>query len=301
MKSGVVHISRILPLILAVYSCSGTADAPTAQVDCTVSIPEALQTESARVAFYSNGAFSGSWILQKDIESAGFSGRMNLRMGLYDVVCYNFDIPDTFVKGDDNISSVCFYTGEPDVRVKRYFALEDSEKVFHTPDKVMFGLKEGLEVKEDNTGCHIDARPITENWNIRIKVDGIQYVSSASILIDGMLPECHPCNTELDGESSYIWTKLDVGTAISGQFNCFGPAGDRKEHISLSVLDTQGKPYIFEMDCADAMAEARRNGDFTNAPEGSVVVPEPEDTTGTGGGFQPTIGEWNYRSGKIII
>lgn len=299
---------RICPLHIALLlilaaSCSRNADdLQFRQVNFAISLPEGSAQEAMRMLLFdsASGRYAGDANLTGEMSGNVFSSSPTLRTGVYDTFCYGLDIPDTFVGIASDKSSLYFYTGQVTSDILARCGYDDGTPLFHTPDKVLCASFPELSVGGGPGSFSSAAQPLVETWTIEVKGNGLGYAQSAGTVISGFPTTCHPFNPAADA-SGELWTGLSIsGDKLNGSFNVFKGDDAAVKSIVINVTDVKGKTYLYPLDCTELVAEARRSGSMRIVPEAAIELPEP-DHTGSEGGFQPTLGEWNHQTGEIII
>lgn len=294
------HIA--LCLVLAVSCGRNSASVPFSEVGFAISLPQGVAPGSMRLLLFEpvSGSFSGESYLSGPTEDNVFTAGTELRNGTYDAFCSNLDAPDTFISAGKDKSGMHFYTESVSSDILARCGYAEGSFLHHTPDAVYGTALQGVSAGGRQTSFTAAADYLVESWTIEVNGNGLRYASSAGAVITGFPAALHPFNASADACGD-LWTTLSIsGDRVTGTFNVFKGVPAPKQSIVLNILDNNGKPYLFPMDCTDLIAEARRSGTMTISPEAYINIPEPENT-GSEGGFQPELGEWNHQTGEIII
>lgn len=298
-----LRIPHIAIFLLLAASCGrNRADAPFVEVHFSISLQQDMVPEAMRLVLFdpSSGRYAGDANLTGQLEGNIFKAATELRSGQYDGFCYDLDIPDTFMASGNDKSEFFFYTEQVPSDILARCGYADGASLHHTPDKVYGAAFPDISVGSGGKEYSSEATPLVETWSIEVKGTGLQYALAAGTVISGLPATIHPYNAGAD-ESGDLWTMLSVtGGMVKGSFNVFKGKGASKQSLVLNILDTKGKAHLFPLDCTDLMTEARRNGTMLISPKASINIPEPENP-GSEGGFNPTLGEWNQKTGEIII
>lgn len=300
MRLMTLHIAFLL--ILAVSCSRDGGDMPFSEVRFSISLPQDSRPDVMRAALFdaASGNRAGDANLSGRVEGNVFTATSSLRAGTYDIFCYGLDTPDTFVSAGKDKSSHYFYTDQVTSDILARCGYPDGTSLRHTPDKVLCASFAGLSVGGEDVKCSAEAGYLVETWTIEVKGNGLRYASSAGTVVSGFPTTCHPFNPSAD-KAGDLWTGLSIsGDSLTGTFNVFKGEEAAPKTLVFNVTDVKGKTYLYRLDCTELVAEARRSGTMLIYPDASIEVPEPENT-GSEGGFQPSLGEWNHQTGEIII
>ncbi|MCQ2168522.1 MAG: DUF5119 domain-containing protein [Bacteroidales bacterium] len=300
MRSSITYLALFL-LLAASCSRNGTGT-QSSEVNFTIALPRDSAPEAMRMATYlsSSGSYAGDVNLTGNVDGNVFKAGAELRRGSYDAFCYNADTPDTFAGTGKDKAGLYFYTEKVTSDILERYGYAGDRAVFHTPDVVYGASFASITVDGRELSCSSEASPLVETWTIQVKGKGLQYAQDAGVVLSGLPTTCHPFNADADA-CGELWTKLVIAdNQVRGTFNVFKGTCAPKQSLVLNILDSKGKSHLFPLDCTGLMAESRANGTMLINPKASINVPEPEKTD-SGGGFQPTMGEWNQQSGEIII
>ena len=176
--------------------------------------------------------------------------------------------------------------------------IEGTERIVNEPDYLWVGELDNFEIPAVDLGydreirVEVDAESVVETWKINVSpVEGLQWVSSITALITGQ------------AESTYIGKKLDsegVATVyfemgkdeengvITGSFNTFGknPLYSSFLSLDLNIIDNAGKQHHYHFDLTDQFFD---NDEYYLEVEKPIVIEEPKVS---GGGFAPSVGDW---------
>lgn len=306
--------------------------------------PQKIETDMIRVLFYDPGThklISQAFLSEKSwhTDSEGnkipvLGGNVNVGVGKFDMLCYNFDTPDTFIRGENDITTIEAYTNEVPASIKaKYKDLEDIS-VLYEPDHVIVARDIGLEITP-HTGLLVietEATTIVDTYYIQIRVEGAQYASDASAILTGMSPSNRfgLAQREEDNPSAVYFVlqkskdlKIKGGNqdVICNTFNTFGriyhdkaKSGAKADDsnadkesalkVTFNVIRTDGKAYDFivtkeEMEEIFDSEDAReRHWLIINK---TIVIEKPDTPPGGGGGFNPEVEDWQDEEGEVVI
>lgn len=291
-----------------------------------------LKSDMFRVLFYDpdtgklvNQAFLSEPTKTDDGKDA-LGGDVTIMPGTYDMVCYNFDMPDTFVDGLEDISTLRAYTNEIPESIKARYTKDgpsdDATVINYEPDHVLVARDIGL-VIAPHTGLLVietEATTVVDTYYLQVRIKGAQYTSSASAVLSGMSPSVHfganyrdeekPCSVYFELQKSTDPKIVDDNKdVLCNTFNTFGKIYDKDTkadsdlQIKFNVVRTDGEPfeYVFDMNDIFLTEDAlERHWLILNAV---IDVPEPDPTPGGGGsgGFNPEVDPWDEEQGEIVI
>lgn len=268
-------------------------------------------------------------------------GEIHPQPGEYDLIVYNIGTESTQVRGDDSHGDIEAFTSEVSSFLKAQLskflakrakakaeaerarteagsgtkgsdpetsAPSDEERIVYEPDHLFVGRIRSVDIPallegEDDREVmvEVDAHSIVETWKISLtNVEGLEWVQSVAAIISGQSGS-HFIGREEDSEdavSIYFEMKADKenGT-IYGQFNTFGKHPQVQSDLSLDInlTDTGGDEHHYHF---DVDSEFMDNPGFHIEIEEEVKVEEPK---GGGGGFAPTVDDWEEIKTEINI
>lgn len=290
-----------------------------------------ISTGMIRVLFYdpATGQQVGQAFLSEEtVNSRGetcLGGSIEIKPGTYDMICYNFDTRDTFVRGDVNRESLQSYTGAVSSQIlSRYGSLSaGTGSVNYTPEHFIVSRDMNLRISP-HTGTLVietEATTIIDTYYIQVRVEGVQYASAASAVLSGMAPSNHFGIAQRDDDPTCgVYFELMKSTdeniqaenkdVLCTTFNTYGkvyhdgPKAQTKADSELSITfnvvsGSKSYDYTFDMnDIFDSEDAIKRHWLLINK---TIVVPEPDPGPSGGGGFNPEVGPWEHEEGEIII
>lgn len=289
----------LLAAVLSVSSCDTNKVRGEVQLRMDVTVPENLASGMMRVFAYecSSGSKVGE-IFLSEREADTFSQTSSFRSGHYDFVAYNFDIPDTFLRGETEFNTLELYTGPVSESILSRFILEEGVKAVYAPDRVVLGSAPDSRVGAGSDRLRLSAEELTENWHIEINADGAGYAALPGCMLSGEKTSWKLSDSVDSGMIYFDLTARPYG--LSGDFRTFGHADLSRASIIISVSNGE-KFFNYSKPVGTLIEEAVRNGSHNIIINDKIVIPAPEKETQDGGGFSPTVGEWNVESGEILI
>ena len=280
---------------------------------------EVPMPETMRIGLYETDG--GSVQYTDYISSTG--GLIHPKPGTYDLVVYNIGTESTQIRNEKSHDDIEAFTSEVSSFLKSQLGkfLEKraqaqakaepeakEEKIVYEPDHLFVGHLRQTEIPallEDGEDIEIhlnvDAHSVVETWNVDIpNVDGVEYVQKAVAIISGQAGSHFIGREEDSSESVSIYFEMSVDKetgVLFGKFNTFGKHPEAQSVLSLDInlTDTGGKEHHYHFDV---------DSDFMDNPALEIVVEDEvkvEQPTGGGGGFVPTVNDWDEVRTEINI
>lgn len=276
-----------LVLCICLAACNRTDSPVWCNASLEVTMPSGISTATVCILLYdhSSGDLAGKLFVNEfsDAEAGRtFSIDVNMQKGTYDMVAYNFDIPDTFIRGENNISSLEAYTNE--VRDYIYSSFSGSgaadSTMVYTPDRLAVARAFGAAISEGVT-IHATASSVVQNSTISIPAEGLGYADSRSCAVAGMAGSLF-IGTLKPGAERNLWFELEADGVLKAEFPSFGPVSDTHD-LTISIT-TASAIWLYT---------TTTGSDFK--AQGGISIPAPSDPgeSSDDSGFKPQIGAWN--------
>lgn len=280
---------------------------------------EVPMPETMRIGLYETDG--GSVQYTDYISSTG--GLIHPKPGTYDLVVYNIGTESTQIRNEKSHDDIEAFTSEVSSFLKSQLGkfLEKraqaqakaepeakEEKIVFEPDHLFVGHLRQTEIPAlledgDDIEIHlnVDAHSVVETWNVEIpNVDGVEYVQKAVAIISGQAGSHFIGREEDSSESVSIYFEMSVDKetgVLFGKFNTFGKHPEAQSVLSLDInlTDTGGNEHHYHFDV---------DSDFMDNPALEIVVEDVvkvEQPTGGGGGFAPTVNDWEEVRTEINI
>lgn len=249
------------------------------------------------------------------------------RPGKYDLVVYNIGTESTVIRNDRNRQTVEAYTNEVSAYIKSQMEqflskraelrkqmasqaaetkdsetkdplLEGTERIVNEPDHLFVGHIPSLtipamEIDEDRViTLEVQASSVVETWKISVTpVEGLQWISTINALITGQVESNYiglPQRSDGVATIYFEMSKNIENQSLVGYFNTFGknPLYSSFLSLDLNIIDNAGDEHHYHFDLTDQFFE---NDEFHLIVEDPIVIEEPKVS---GGGFAPSVGEW---------
>lgn len=249
------------------------------------------------------------------------SGSISILPGHYKMLIYDFGTESTIVE-DYYVWDDCrAYTEEISPAIKRSLisksssdaeaeakALEDAY-IIHEPDHLVVASNEDeyIPYYEDVHTIETMASSVVESYYLQIKVDGLEYVSSAQAILSGMVNSNKiSSNTKVVEPQATIWFDMeksdDKGVpVICTVFNTFGRIEDSDNdlEVTFDLKTHDGRTIQRSFDISDLFLTPECINHHWLLLEETIVVDPP--TPGEGGGFDPELEDWEEEHSDIYI
>ena len=300
-------------------------------VTCDVYNPKvpipSVNTDMMRVMVYdpkSKNLLTQSFISNKTIENGDqvLSGMLNISYGNYDFLIYNFDTPTTQVSNENNEESIIGYTTEiPATMRTRFLGTKadeyDNVHINYEPDHLMVAREHNLRVSPRDTLVVIrtTANTVVDTYYIQIHVEGMQYASSATAIINGLSPSNHfALNERTEDPTAAVCFDMVKSTdenlagdnkdVLCAVFNTFGkiPEATSNLHVTFNVVDTGGNLQQKEINLDRIFKTEDAILHHWLLIDETWTIQKPDHQGGeSGGGFKPVVDDWEEEHGDIIL
>lgn len=265
---------------------------------------------------------SQAFITRKGLDDEGndyYEGDVYINPGSYDLVCYNFDTPNTFVKEEKEKGTIEAFTYQVSEQLYSRFAsrLENlTPKIYYEPDHFFVAREDGITIPETKEVLSVTtyARTVIDTYYVQVRVVNGKYASNAVAMITDLAPSTRfgvnePKYTEYAGTYFEMYHSVDQRGRLAEQdvlcavFNTFGkrpdhidPMVESQLYLTFNVVtkDGQNLDMTIDMDEIFQTPEAREKHWLFIDKE--IVLPIPDD-----GAFEPSVEEWNEVVGEIEI
>lgn len=204
---------------------------------------------------------------------------------------------------------------------------EEYEKIVYDPDhfflancgNVYIPYSDELDTLRTPDMDYFVAESIVKSYYVQVKVKNIEYATSSLGLVSGMagsawlglqeIDETDPATMYLelqpgeDNAAGLVKGEEPAEAVMYTTFNTFGKLldADSRFAITFDFLTTHGGSYTTTLDITDYFSTPEAVDHQWLLIDEVIELPEPQPGTGGGGGFQPTVGEWEDVNTEIII
>ncbi len=245
--------------------------------------------------------------------------------GDYDLILYNIGTESTQVRNESEFNKVEAFTSEVSAFLKGQLAkflasvakskaerattkAPEEEKIVYEPDHLFVGMVHDVNIpviyeedEETEVVIEVDAHTVVETWKVSVtNVIGLEYVRDVVAIISGQV-ESHFIGKDEKSEKSvsiyFEMGKDEENNALVGTFNTFGkhPGEISFLDFDINVTDTGGEEHHFHFDV---------DSQFMDNPDNHIKVVEQievEEPKPGGGGFDPSVEDWENINTDIIL
>ena len=282
--------------------------------------PPAIESEVFRVLFFDtkeDKLVGDSFIYDSFVDpvtgNKGVRGNVSIMPGDYRILIYTFGTESTLIENYDSWEKSLAYTSalsESDIRALSLKALDD-EPIHYQPDHLLVASND-LESIPYHSGVYTisaAARSVVESYYLQVKVKGLEYVSSAKAVLSSMAPSVKMSTKTLNYEppvSIYIdllKSKDGEDDVVCNVFNTFGriPGSENELRVTFDIKTVDGRSITREFEISDLFESDLCRKHHWLLIDEVIDVPKPPDTPGGGGGFEPTVDDWEREEHEIEI
>ena len=230
----------------------------------------------------------------------GLEGTIWLMPGLYDLMIYTsdfFELDGIYYRGITSPSTAEAYTyqvrsSKTKTDVKNY-DIDD-------PDPLFVHLYEDFEVKNGDNRLVSGLQPQSYKYWYEVDVDGLDYITSAYLEIDGMYTSVYMADgshreDEFGTQRAESTIHKDENK-VKGEFFSFGPHQDSAVKNSIILTFVNGRTIRVKMDdISPSIKKLRKGGEIII--EQKIVI----NVDDTGSGFVPEVKDWEEEEVEIPI
>ena len=292
-----------------------------------------LDPSTMRVLVYdpqTDKLLSQSFISNTSYDEDGhkmFSGTLGISHGDYNFLVYNFDTPTTKVEQENNEETILAYTDEIPSQLKSaWFGTKTESEpgtdfmdlsIRYEPEHLLVANEANVRISPHDTLVVVEttAYTVVDTYYLQIRVEGIQYASSATAVISGLSPSNKiGMNLRIEQPSSAVAFDMSKGwdDALSGEnkdvlcavFNTFGkiPEITSDLRVTFNVVDTAGNLVQYETSLDNTFQTEEAILYHWLIINETMVIPNPQPgPTPSSGGFQPQVDDWQEEEGTLVF
>ncbi len=288
-----------------------------------ISVPS-IHPEVMHVVFYdhdSDRLVTEAYISEREETEDGryvFSGDIHIAPGTYKMIVHNFGTETTVIRDYETWSLATAQTTPVNENImnayrKYKMKAEEEEAVVYEPDHLLVYVNEN-EVIPVHAGDHVieaEATTVVDSYYLQIKVEGLEYVSSANAYLSGMasgnlLNSRRPVH---DPQSTLFFTLQksdDNGVpVICNVFNTFGhiPDSSNRLEVVFNIQTRDGRSVQRTFDISDVF-ETREAVEKHWLLIDETITIDPPENPGPGeggGGMDPSVEDWEDENHDIKI
>lgn len=308
---------------IRVYIDEQIKNVTTGFYDETLDKPDYESPEMLRVVLYDseNGNIAAERYLRNrgsDERGDYYDGYVVANPGNYRLLAYNFGTESTIIRNGHSYDSAEAYTNEISGTLCSQISsrADGDESIVYVPDHLFVDNNEQLYIPHSNAidtlrneaGDHFTGSSIVLSYYLQIRVQGIEWISSAVGLLTGMSGSAMLNDGSANTENpATIYFELQRGPSSGNEafiyttFHTFGklPDRDNKLAITFDIRTTDGRAMTTTLDITDKFSEPDAIEHQWLLLDQVLIIPEPENPDG--GGFVPGVDDWDDIETDIII
>lgn len=283
-----------------------------------IPVPEILP-DAMHVLFYEkdgNRLVSESFITGKQTESDGgctMTGNVDILPGTYKMVIYSFGSYYTLIEDYTDWGKIYAKALEVnEVLGNRYQTAMTQSRwttpiVTHTPDHIVVARNEEEVIPDhlDRYTIYAEATTVVDTYYLQVKVDGLQYVSSARAYLSGMASgNILSKNEPIADPESALYFKMEKSEdqgepVICAVFNTFGRLKDAVNslYITFDMVTVDGRNETRTFDITDLFQTELCQKYHWLLLEERIQIDKPV----TDDEFTPGVSEWEEENHKVNL
>lgn len=233
-------------------------------------------------------------------------GEIRVVAGRYKAICLNSDTKSISILDQHDYDRFCITTkdasslsglGMSQINVKALPKAEgaENERWVASPEHVWSGCLDDLFIEEHGQTITFEPEPHIKNCNVEIRnVENLRWINAMSASLSTMAGGYHPSQRQESAEQVTIpfETLYDVSAGtVKGSFTTFGhcPEEDAVHQLVIYVVLADDSKWYYTFDVTEQIHSAE---DMFNIYIVLDELPIPKPVV-NGGGFKPSVGEWN--------
>ena len=283
--------------------------------------PPAIESEVFRVLFFDtkeDKLVGDSFIYDSFVDpvtgNKGIRGNVSIMPGDYRIMIYTFGTESTLIENYDSWEKSRAYTSALSENELRALSLKSSgdEPIHYQPNHLLVASND-LESIPYHSGVYTissSARSVVESYYLQVKVQGLEYVSSAKAVLSSMAPSVK-MSTRTPNYEPPVSIYIDLLKSKDGEddvvcnvFNTFGriPGSENELRVTFDIKTVDGRNVTKEFEISDLFETDLCKEHHWLLIDEVIDVPKPPDTpSGGGGGFEPTVDDWEREEHEIEI
>lgn len=256
-----------------------------------------------------------SFISEKGSDDNGqmtFSGELAVFPGNYKMLIYNFGTESTIIRNHYSWDDAEAYTNNvSDKTLSSYKTkLDEDERVVYEPDHLVVARSQD-EYIPYHTKIHTietEATSIVESFYLQIKVEGLEYVSSAQAFLRGMVSGnkisqdyriTNPANTLY---FPLVKSEDDGVPVICNVFSTFGRIENSHNEllVTFDIKTIDGRIVQKEFDISDLFLSEECIKHHWLLLDETITI-DPPEISSSGGGFAPEVEDWENENYDVEL
>lgn len=238
------------------------------------------------------------------------SGEVVVAPGTYRYLAYDFGTEATLVRNYNVWDEAEAYTESAPSSIQKRFRSRSGEplNILEEPDHLVVAARERemIPYHEGTYTIYAEARSVVESWYLQIKVDGLEYVSSAQAVLSGMVgSDLIATDTRVTDPEAVVWFNMqksdDKGVpVICTVFGTFGhiERSTNDLEVTFNIRTTDGKTVVKTFDISGLFETENAINHHWLLLEETIKIDPPQQT---GGGFDPKVDDWDEEHHDVII
>lgn len=283
-----------------------------------IPIPE-IKPEVMHVMFFdteTDKVVAESFISDHGVDSEGkhvLCGDVAIMPDTYKMLAYNFGTESTILKNHYSWEEAEAYTNVvSDKTLESYKGSNGNsdEIVVYEPDHLMVARDKELYIPH-HTGLYtieMDAESIVESYYLQIKIEGLEYVSSAQAFLSGMVSgNLISHNQRITDPANTLYFPLvksddDGVPVICNIFSTFGRIEDAFNEllVTFDIKTTDGRTIQKAFDISDLFLSEECINHHWLLLEETITI-DPPEISNSGGGFAPEVEDWENENFDVIL
>ena len=240
-------------------------------------------------------------------------GNVSIMPGDYRIMIYTFGTESTLIENYDSWEKSLAYTSALSENELMSLSLKGvgDEAIHYQPDHLLVASNEHETIPYHSGVYTISAaaKSIVESYYLQVKVLGLQYVSSARAVLSSMAPSVNMSSQSPNYESpvslyiDLLKSKDGEDDVVCNVFNTFGriPGSENELKVTFDIKTVDGRTLTKEYEISDLFESDLCKEHHWLLIDDVIEIPKPPDTPGGGGGFDPTVGDWENEEHEIEI
>lgn len=256
---------------------------------------------------------SENFITEVSVSESGdrvVSGDIPLAPGSYRMLIYDFGAEATLVRNYYSWERAEAYTDPVSSLILNRYTIkgEETPNILTQPEHLVVArsVRETIPYHDGVYTIFAEARSVVESWYIQIKVEGLEYVSSAQAVLSGMVgSNLIATDTRVTDPEAFLWFDLvksdDNGIpVICAVFNTFGriPESSNDFEVTFDLSVKGGKTVRKTFDISGLFLTENAVKHHWLLLDETIKIDPPKNS---GGAFDPKVDDWDEEHRDIEI
>lgn len=236
-------------------------------------------------------------------------GNIAVMPGNYRMLVYDYGTESTIVEEYYTWEKCRAYTDEVSSSLKNSFKTKEPvQYLVYEPDHLVVArnANESIPYTDDVYTIKASATSVVESYYLQIKVEGLEYVSSARAILSGMVSANYiALNKKVTESDASIFFSLhksdDKGVpVVCNVFNTFGRVDNSTNELEVTfdIRTNDGRVVQRTFDISDLFLSEDCIKHHWLLIDETIVIDPPKNA---GGGFNPEIDDWDEEHREIEL